>query len=397
MYRLTKKQLLRDLHAAYVEASKGKHDKGYVKKFERHLEKELRDLRDELWNGTYRPSPATCFPIHDPTQREILAAQFRDCIVNHLFHMYTHALFERTFIADSYACIKGKGTHYGIERLKRHIRSFSENHTKPCYVLQMDISGYFIHITRRLLCRIACGTVRKMSSHIVTKGSPERWGDILDIPFVLYLTRLLCLHNPVKDCIVLGSPAEWEGLPDSKCMRKAPRGKGIAIGNLDSQSLSNVFLNVLDQYVKRTLHVRHYGRSVDDFWAIGRTLKELRRMASKITTFLKDVLDLDINRRKTRIRRACDGVKFLGVFILPHSCHIAAGTLRRMKQSLRKAVASLASPEAVRDSVNSYLGIFSHTDSFRRRIAFLMPVINMDGPVGTFDGSYMNFAIDQAI
>ena len=47
---------------------------------------------------------------------------FRDRIIHHLYFNYTHQLFERTFIADSYSCIQGRGTHYGIARLRQHIR-----------------------------------------------------------------------------------------------------------------------------------------------------------------------------------------------------------------------------------------------------------------------------------
>ena len=47
---------------------------------------------------------------------------FRDRVVHHLYFNYTHELFERTFIQDSYSCIKGRGTHYGIERLRMHMR-----------------------------------------------------------------------------------------------------------------------------------------------------------------------------------------------------------------------------------------------------------------------------------
>ena len=62
--------------------------------------------------------PSSCFIIHDPKMREVFAAEFRDRVVHHLFYNYTHKLFERTFIADYYSCIEGRGTHYGVARLK---------------------------------------------------------------------------------------------------------------------------------------------------------------------------------------------------------------------------------------------------------------------------------------
>ena len=42
----------------------------------------------------------------------------------------------------------------------------------------------------------------------------------------------------------------------------------LPIGDLTSQLFSNIYLNELDQYVKRELKVQHYGRYVDDFFLV---------------------------------------------------------------------------------------------------------------------------------
>ena len=42
----------------------------------------------------------------------------------------------------------------GIERLQQHIRQESRNYKVPCYVMKMDIRGYFMHINREKLLRI---------------------------------------------------------------------------------------------------------------------------------------------------------------------------------------------------------------------------------------------------
>lgn len=94
-------------------------------------------------NCRYSPGISTAFIICEPKQREVFAASFRDRVVHHLYYNYVHRLFERTFIADSYSCIKGRGTHYGVDRLEHHIRSESRNYSRPCYVLKMDIESYF--------------------------------------------------------------------------------------------------------------------------------------------------------------------------------------------------------------------------------------------------------------
>lgn len=120
---MTKQELLTDIIRAYKDARLHKRNMCYQLEFEYNLEANLHKLCDELWARTYKPRPSTCFIIHDPKMREVFAADFRDRIVHHLFYNYTYKTYERTFIADSYSCIKDRGTHYGIGRLRHHILS----------------------------------------------------------------------------------------------------------------------------------------------------------------------------------------------------------------------------------------------------------------------------------
>lgn len=139
---MTRDELLNDLRQAYLDARRRKRNKPYQQRFEANLESNLESLCDALWNRTYKPLPSDCFIVTDPKRREVFAAHFRDRIVHHLYFNYTHELFERTFIQDSYSCIKGRGTHFGIHRLRQHILQESRNYTRNCYVLKMDIRGY---------------------------------------------------------------------------------------------------------------------------------------------------------------------------------------------------------------------------------------------------------------
>lgn len=129
-------------------------NKPYVLRFEQNLHNNLVDLCGELWERRYKPLPSFCFIVNEPKKREIFVANFRDRIVYHLYFDYAHQLFENTFIADSYSCIKSRGTHYGVHRLEKHIREESQNYSKECYYLKMDIRGYFIHINRIKLVEI---------------------------------------------------------------------------------------------------------------------------------------------------------------------------------------------------------------------------------------------------
>ena len=129
-YKLTREALLKDLYVAFYDARRHKANKPYVRYFERDLKEEIESLCDELWNRTYQAQPSRCFIIDYPKKREVFAAQFRDRVVHHLYFNYAHEMFERTFIQDTYSCIKNRGTLYGINRLAKHIRSESLNYKR---------------------------------------------------------------------------------------------------------------------------------------------------------------------------------------------------------------------------------------------------------------------------
>ncbi len=353
MYSLSKTKLLFDLYYAFQCAKKHKASKEYVKVFERNLHENLIELRDELFERRYKPQPSVCFIITEPKKREIFAANFRDRIVHHLYYNYTYEMFDKTFIEDSYSCRKGKGTHYGIHRLEKHIRQESENYTKETYVLKMDIKGYFIHINRPLLLSLVNTTLDKMK---------PKYCNELDFDFLKYLSKVIVLLNPVENCIVKSNSKEWTTLDKSKSLFYSNVDCGLPIGNLTSQLYSNVYLNALDQYMKRVLHCKHYGRYVDDFYVVSKDKEFLKSIIKEIKEFMMNSLHLEIQNKKTNIINIKYGVEFLGAFIKPYRTYISNKTVRRMNKNLYQFQV-YGTNKDVKNMVNSYLGIFSHYKS----------------------------------
>ena len=258
--KLTREQLLIDLYAAWHMARRHKVTKHYVRVFDRHSDRNIQAICDALYTRDYHPEPSSCFIVDRPKKREVFAAQFSDRVVHHYYYNQTHRIFERTFIEDSYSCIQGRGTHYGIERLKQHIKTESQNYSRKCWALSLDIRGYFIHIDRRILNDIATGTLRRMATHRTEAGNGQTWDDVVDVDFLCWLTEKIVMIDPKKSCKIVGKPEEWQGLDYNKSLFHTPDGCGLPIGNLTSQLLSNVYLNEFDQYMKRDLHCKHYGR-----------------------------------------------------------------------------------------------------------------------------------------
>ena len=387
---LTREQLLADLYEAYYDARKHKRNKGYQLRFEARLAENLEELCDALYTRTYRPLPSSCFIITDPKKREVFAAEFRDRVVHHLYYNYTYKMFERTFIHDTYSCLAGRGTHYGIRRLAQHIRSASRNYTRPCWVMKMDIRGYFMSINRERLLEICLESLARMSRHKVSRHRRERWADVTDMDFVRWLTREIVLLDPLVGCKVVGAPSEWEGLPRNKSLYNSAEGCGLPIGNLTSQLFSNVYLNVFDQYMKRHLHCRHYGRYVDDFYVVGSDREWLLSLVPPVRDFLLAELGLSFHDGKLCVNSAWHGTEFLGAWLKPRRIYASRSTVGRMSRKLRVLAAS--GRQKWQASLNSYCGVLSHWQNYRLRRQLMTADGDFTG-YGMFNSAYTKYVM----
>lgn len=134
----------------------------------------------------------------------------------------------------------------------------------------------------------------------------------------------------------------------------------MPIGDLTSQLFSNVYLNLLDQYIKRELGYKYYRRYVDDFYIASKNKDFLKSIIPKIESFLKTSLKLDINKEKTKINYYKHGVEFLGAFIKPNRIYVSNSCLKRIKKQLYEIKYNKLMKSDVSESINSFLGIFSY-------------------------------------
>jgi len=112
-----------NLYAAYRGARKCKRYRSSILKFGCNLEENLLILRRELLNKTYKHGGYREFIISDSKKRIIKAAPFRDRVLHHAVYNVIEPIFDKSFIYDSYACRKEKGTHAAVKRLENFIKS----------------------------------------------------------------------------------------------------------------------------------------------------------------------------------------------------------------------------------------------------------------------------------
>ena len=145
---------LSNLLLAWRSARKGKTNKIYVKEFEKDLIKNLLTLYEELKSQIYSPKPLKTFILRDPKTRKISKSEFRDRVTHHALVRVIEPIFDKTFIYDSCANRKEKGSLFAIKRFEKFARKVSKNNIAPCFVLKADIKHYFQEVNHEILIQI---------------------------------------------------------------------------------------------------------------------------------------------------------------------------------------------------------------------------------------------------
>jgi hypothetical protein len=362
--KLNKEQITLDLFRAYYDARKNKRNTVNALAFEKYFEANIFDLCDEITEKRYKPKRSIAFIVNKPVKREIFAADFRDRVVHHLIFNYISPIFEKTFINDSYSCRVGKGTHYGIKRIDKFIRSCSENYQKDCYILKLDITGYFMAMNKNILFQ-----------KIKTELTKRKENINFNFNLVLYLIEQTIFNEPVKNCIIKGKKTDWQGLPKTKSLFHTKKNCGLPIGNLTSQLFGNIYMNEFDHFVKRDCCIKYYGRYVDDFVLIHNNKEHLKSLIPILSNFLLSVLKLTLHLKKIYLQHFSKGVKYLGTVIKSNRIYIANRTKGNFYEAIEdwnkiiRANKKLSRDELEQfiSSINSYLGIMKHYKTYKIR------------------------------
>ncbi|HEX7907310.1 MAG TPA: RNA-directed DNA polymerase [Paraburkholderia sp.] len=348
------------LVTAYRDCRRTKRNSASALAFEENLERNIANLHDELTAGTYAPGRSKCFIITRPKAREVWAAGFPDRVVQHYLYNHIRERFERAFIADSCACIKGRGTLYAAQRLEAKIRSITENWSHRAYYLKCDIANFFVSIPKPLLLELFLKKI--------------------DEPSWRWLTEVVLMHDPRGDFDYLGDAALMELVPPHKRLFEQRPHFGLAIGNLISQFAANVLLDVLDQFVKHGLRVRHYIRYVDDFIFLDESPRRLNEILAEVTAFLPKYLGIQLNPRKTILQPIDRGVDFVGQVIKPW----CRSTRKRTRNEGLRRVAAVPADEFL-SVANSYFGLLGQATASHQDRAALANVVRARGHAVNFN------------
>ncbi|KKT57173.1 MAG: Retron-type reverse transcriptase [Candidatus Giovannonibacteria bacterium GW2011_GWC2_44_9] len=310
--------LLENLFSVWDKFKKGKQNKPDIQAFEFNLEENIFKLHYELLAGAYRHAPYHGFYVRDPKVRHIHKAAVRDRVLHHAVFRVLSPIFEPTFIANSFSCRIGKGTHKGVAAMENATRKASRNYSGPCFALKCDIRKFFYSVDHQILKKILVRRIKDVQA--------------------------LWLCAEIIDSFESKNPRERE----SKC--------GLPIGNLTSQLFANIYLNEFDQFIKHKLKIKYYFRYTDDFIILSRRENYLKLLLPIIKSFLKERLKLQLHPNKVFIRKLSQGIDFLGYVVLPYHRVLRTTTKRRMFKKINAK------------NLQSYLGILKHCMGYKLRV-----------------------------
>lgn len=324
------------LLAACQRAARGKRRVPGAAAFLANKEHHLLHMAEALQNGTWRPGPYKVLHITEPKARTVSAAPFADRVVHQALCAQIAPVFERGFIADSYANRTGFGTHRAVARYE-HYRD------RYAHVLRGDIYRYFPAIDhavlkRDLRRRLCCPRTLALCDTIIDGSNPQE-------PVLLFY--------PGDD---LFTPHE--------------RRRGLPIGNLTSQLFGNVYLNPLDHFVKEVLRVPGYVRYVDDFALFGPNAAQLHEWRERVAAFLAQ-RRLSLHPRKTVLEPTALPTLFLGYVLHPGWRALPPDNVRRFRNRLNhlrdRWRAGTVDMAEVQQRIGAWVAHAQHANTWRLR------------------------------
>lgn len=266
---------------AFWKASRGKRTRADQREYAVNLDVELAKLRTGLIDGTYPVGSYRRFVVHEPKERVICAAAFRERVLHHALMNVIEPCIEKWLVFDTYACRKGKGQMAAVRRAHGFARKYR-------YFLKCDI--------------------RKFFDSVPHEGIEEM------------------LNRKIKDRRVIA----W--LMKIVDTYETTPGRGLPIGNLTSQHLANLYLDRLDRFApgRETGYVRY----MDDFVYWSDDKAALCRIRDAVAGFVRRVLGLEL-KESPYINRVSHGMDFLGMRIYSDRIRANRASLDRFERKGR--------------------------------------------------------------
>ena len=294
----------KNLESAIKKSRKGKKCRRAIKNFDRDKEGNKQRIKDSLRDGSYETSKYHHKKVYDPKERDISILPYNpDRVAQHVIISVLEPVFVGKFSPDSYACIKNRGIHAGLRKLRKAL--LDKDGTKYC--LKMDVRHYYPSIDHEIMKQ----AVRRM----------------IKDPRVL----------PVLDEII-----------DSE--------EGLPIGNYSSQYLANVYLDRFDHWIKEVKHVKYYFRYVDDIVILSDSKEYLHKLRAEIERELETNFHLTLKGNWQVFPVEARGIDFLGYVVRHDYVRLRKRTKINIQRKLQACIDAGMDLKAIHNAMGSYYG-----------------------------------------
>lgn len=287
-----------NLYKASKNAQKDKKNYKEVITWNKNLDNNILKLYNSLLDENYKVSNYLVFIIKEPKERVISKLPFKDRVVHHAILNILEPIFKRSFISQTYSCIKQRGIHKCLYLIKKDISNIEE--TKYC--LKLDIRKFYPSINNIILKKL-----------LRTKFKDKKLLNLLDI------------------------------IIDST--------KGLPLGDYTSQWLANFYLDKFDYWLKEKKQIKYYYRYCDDLVILKNNKEELHILKKEIQEYLLINLKLELSNYQVFIVNK-RGIDFLEYKI--YHCYIL------LRKSIKRNFINMIKKNYNYKSIASYYGWIKH-------------------------------------
>jgi len=290
---------INNLLLAHKNACKGKSKQKGVITFKKNLMPNIIALHNKLKNGEYKNPEYKVFTIYEPKERIIYVLPYESRIIHHAILQIVGDMFVKNFTHNTYSCIKGRGIHKALTRIKTALKDVGGT----TYCLKIDVTQFYPSVDHEVLKNML---LRKIKDK-----------------------QLLWLLFEIIDSAV-----------------------GLPIGNYLSQTLANFYLSPLDHWIKEELKVKYIWRYCDDIVIFHHCKKQLHEFRSRIEWYMWYELKLKMKSNYQVFPIKSRGADFLG-YVSDHDKVL-------LRPSIKNRFAKMLKYNPNQQSIASYNGWLKH-------------------------------------
>lgn len=248
------------------------------------------------------------------------------CVQKAINNYGVKPVVEPRLIYDNSASLKGKGTDFAIKRLRKQLATHYRKYRKQGGILTIDLHDYFNSIPHDKLFDALKFIIKDDELYYLTKYFIDCFGD-----------------------------------------------KGLGLGSELSQISAILYPNKLDHYIKEQLHIKGYGRYMDDSYLIHHDIEYLRKCKRLIENKVKE-MGLELNP-KSKITPFDKGsfvylkrrfsISDTGKIVTRLKRSNITKRRRLLKKQKKKLDNGLADIKSIRQSYQSWRGYAAKWDSHK--------------------------------